>query len=207
MRIPIHQPFGAIDQALFVQFDKDLGDSAHHLVIGRAIAHGKAQPRPVARGAETLQLAVDGAARFLFPLPDFLQKGVTAHGTAIGTVFGGQFALDHHLCRDTGMIGARLPQHIATPHPLETAQNILQSIVERMAHMQRAGHIGWRDHDCIRLGALAIRTPCLEGLLSVPQAADTAFNACGIKGLFHHDQLILSGPIHSRPKPQTSIQA
>src|SRR5581483_11766206 len=44
--------------------------------------------------------------------------------------------LDHRLRRDPGMVGARLPQHVAPAHALETAENVLQGIVERVAHMQ-----------------------------------------------------------------------
>ena len=39
----------------------------------------------------------------------------------------GQFALHHHLRRDAGMIGARLPQHIVAFHALIADENILQA--------------------------------------------------------------------------------
>ena len=46
-----------------------------------------------------------------------------------------------------GMVGAGLPQHIAPAHPLEADQDILDGIVERMAHVERARHVGRWDHD------------------------------------------------------------
>ena len=47
-----------------------------------------------------------------------------------------QLALDHHLRGDAGMVGARLPEHVLAAHALEAAQNVLQRVVERVAHMQ-----------------------------------------------------------------------
>ena len=50
------------------------------------------------------------------------------------------------------MVGARLPQHVLAAHALETAENVLQRIVERVAHMQRAGDVGRRNDDAVWRG-------------------------------------------------------
>ncbi len=72
---------------------------------------------------------------------------LAAHVAAAGLLAFHQLALDHHLGRDAGMVGAGLPQHVAAAHALEPAQDVLQRVVERVAHMQRAGHVRRRDHD------------------------------------------------------------
>jgi hypothetical protein len=45
------------------------------------------------------------------------------------------------------MVGSGLPQHIVPLHSLEPAQDILEGIVEGMAHVKGTRHIGRRDDD------------------------------------------------------------
>ena len=63
-------------------------------------------------------------------------KRLAAHGAAAGLLAFHQLPLDHHLRGDAGVVGARLPQHVAPAHALEARQDVLQRVVERMAHMQ-----------------------------------------------------------------------
>jgi hypothetical protein len=44
-------------------------------------------------------------------------------------------ALHHHLGGDAGVVRAGLPQHVAPAHALEAAENVLQGVVERVAHV------------------------------------------------------------------------
>ena len=82
-----------------------------------------------------------------------------------------QLPLDHHLGGDAGMVGAGLPQHVLAAHALEAAQHVLQRVVERMAHMQRAGHVGRRNHDAVGLGAGALGPAGAEGARLLPTSA------------------------------------
>ncbi len=66
---------------------------------------------------------------------------------AVGLLALGKLALDHHLRGDAGMVHARLPQHVLAAHALEADQNVLQRVVERVAHMQRAGDVRRRNDD------------------------------------------------------------
>ena len=142
LRIPVHQPLVFVDQAFAVQFDEHFHDGAR-----QALVHGEAFARPVAGGAEPLQLVDDDAAALGLPLPDALEEFGAAHVAAARLLPFHQLPLDHHLGRDAGMIGAGLPQHVAAAHALEAAENVLQRVVERVAHMQRARHVRRRDHD------------------------------------------------------------
>ena len=96
---------------------------------------------------------LDGAAAFDLPGPNPVDEGLAAH-LAAGHVaaLGLDLALDHHLRRDAGMVGAGLPQHVPAAHALQPAHDVLQGIVERMAHMQAAGDIGRRNDDRVGLG-------------------------------------------------------
>ena len=80
------------------------------------------------------------------PLPDPVDEILAAQVAAMDLPLH-QLALDHHLRGDAGMVHARLPQHVLAAHALEADQDVLQRVVERMAHMQRAGDIGRRDDD------------------------------------------------------------
>ena len=51
------------------------------------------------------------------------------------------------------MVGSRLPQCIVALHTLETDQDILHGVIERMSHMQLSGNVWWRHHNGERLFA------------------------------------------------------
>ena len=104
--------------------------------LGKPLIHREALARPIARCAEPLELVDDGAAQFGLPLPHALEEGLAAHLAAAGLLAFHQLAFDHHLRRDAGMVGAWLPEHVPAAHALEPAQDVLQRVVERMAHMQ-----------------------------------------------------------------------
>src|SRR5262249_59757120 len=121
--------------------------------------HGEALARPVAGGAKPLELADDRAAGFGLPLPDPLDERLAAHGAARRLLPFHELALDHRLSGDAGMVHARLPQHVLAAHALETAENVLQRVVERVAHMTRARDIGRRNDDAGRVGLRAVGPP------------------------------------------------
>ena len=156
-RIPVHQPLVLVDQALAVQLDEHLHDCAR-----KALVHRKALARPVAGGAQPLQLVDDDAAALGLPLPDPFEEFFAAHVAAARLLPLHQLPLDHHLGGDAGMVGAGLPQHVAAAHPLEAAEDVLQGVVERVAHMQRARHVRRRDHDGEGLGVAALGAARLE---------------------------------------------
>jgi hypothetical protein len=130
-RVPIDQPLVFIDEAFVIKLNEDLDHRAREPFI-----HGEAFARPIARGAEPLELSDDRPAALGLPRPDAFQKLLAAHLAARGLLPLHELALDHHLRRDAGVVGAGLPQHVLAAHALEAAENVLQRIVERMAHMQ-----------------------------------------------------------------------
>jgi hypothetical protein len=81
------------------------------------------------------------------------------------------------------VVGAGLPQHVLAAHALEAAQDVLQGVVERMAHVQRAGHVGRRDDDAVgkRLGAF--QPAGAEGACRFPCGVDAALDRGGLVGL------------------------
>src|SRR5579864_89076 len=82
-RVPIDQPLILVDEAFPIKVHKRLKHRANHLFVRVAtLSHGEALARPVAGGAEPLELADDDAAGFRLPFPDSLDEGLAAHGAA-----------------------------------------------------------------------------------------------------------------------------
>ena len=152
LRVPVDQPLVLVDQPGAIERDEHLEDR-----LRQPLVHGEALARPVAGRAEPLELVDDGAAGFGLPGPDLLEEFLAPERAAARLLALHQLALDHHLGGDAGVVGAGLPEHVLAAHALEPAEHVLQRVVERMAHMQRAGHVGRRDHDAIGLGVARAR--------------------------------------------------
>src|ERR1700741_3990236 len=105
---------------------------------------------PVAGGAEPLELADDGAARLLLPLPDPGDEGLPPE-VLLGLALLLELPLDHVLRRDARVVGARHPERVVAVHPLVADQDVLERVVERVAEVERAGHVGRRDDDAVGL--------------------------------------------------------
>ncbi|ENZ84189.1 hypothetical protein D088_330002 [Salmonella enterica subsp. houtenae serovar 16:z4,z32:-- str. RKS3027] len=181
-RVPVHQAFAAVDQIFFIQADKDFFHG-----IGKAFVHGEALALPVNGVAETAHLAGNGAAGFRFPLPDFVDKRIAAVIVTGFTFFSGNLALNYHLGRDPGVVGADLPQGVFTLHTLVTDHGIHDGLLESMSHMQTAGDVRRRDHDAETLLAfIAIR---FEIALLFPVLVKRLFDILGIICLFHYFQV------------------
>ena len=88
----------------------------------------------------------DRAARFLPPGPDSFDEGILAEGVAVSP-FVGELLLDYVLGGYSGMVGAGHPEDIVPLHPLPPRQDVLERVVEGVAHVERAGYVGWGDDD------------------------------------------------------------
>ena len=192
LRVPIDEALVLVDEAGAVEFDEHLGNGTNHLIVWRTrLPHGEALARPVAGGAEPLQLIDDQPARLDLPLPDAAHELVAAQVAPVRLLAFHQLPLDHHLGGDAGVIGAGLPQHVAAAHALEADEDVLQRVVERVTHMQRAGHVRRRDDDGVRprAGAIGSSRGKSSGLL--PQAVGRALDGSWLIGLVEHAALRL----------------
>ena len=174
-RVPINEAFVFVNQPLLIQCHENLEHG-----FGQAFIHSEALTAPIATCAEAAQLAGNGRAAFFFPLPNALKKFLAAHFAAAFIALLGQLPLNHHLRRNAGMVCARLPQHIAPTHALKTAQYILQRIVQRMAHMQAARHIGRRNDNGVRLSFR--HATGFETALVFPRLVKAGFDCRRVKG-------------------------
>ena len=107
---PVDHARAAVDQALLVQAHESLAHSARQPGVER-----EALPRPVARGAQTADLAGDDAAVLLLPGPGAPLELLAAKLVA-GEAFFGQRLLHLELGGDAGVVGAGQPQGGFTFH-------------------------------------------------------------------------------------------
>ncbi len=142
-RVPVHQALAAIDQFFIVEADKHFGYS-----FGQPFIHGETFPGPVHGGAKPAHLSCNGITALFFPLPDFIDKLVTAQ-IMFTQAFPLQLSFNNHLGGNTGMVGTNLPQGVFPQHALITDHGIHNGLLKTMPHMQAARDIGRRDHDAI----------------------------------------------------------
>ena len=173
--VPVDQALAAVDQAVFMQTHEGFLDR-----IGQAVIHGEALAAPVDRRAQTADLPADVAAGLFLPFPDLVEELFAAQIVA-ALAFGLELTLYQHLRGDTGVVGARLPQGVATLHAAEADQGIHDRVVETMAHVQAAGHVWRRDHDGVGLAC----TLWGEVVLGLPGVVPGSFNGVRLVGLIH----------------------
>ena len=88
------------------------------------------------------------------------------------------------LCSDGSMVGTRHPARILAVHPCLADKNVVQCIVEHMAHMQDSCHVWRRNHDCIRFSFVRFR---MEKLV---------FKPIGIPFILRQGRIILCWKFH-----------
>ena len=142
---PVDDAFAAVDQTFLVVLDKYFLDC-----LAAALVHGKAFSRPVAGRTQLFQLFHDPAAVLLLPCPCTFQKSFSADVLFFDAFFPHGFH-DLGFGRNGSVVGTRQPQGAVAGHPLPANQNILQSFVQCVTHVQLSGDVRRRDHNGIGL--------------------------------------------------------
>ena len=149
---------------------------------GKIGLHGEARAAPVAGRTEAPQLVQDVIALLLTPLPHQLHERLAAEVVA-RLALRAQRLLHRVLRGDAGVIGAGLPERLETAQPTEADHHVLERVVEDVAHVQDAGHVGGRDHDRER-GLLRVGSGA-EGFGAFPRLVDAGLGGPGVIGLGH----------------------
>ena len=134
-RAPVDQAVVAVDVALAVQPHEHRQHRPHV-----ALVHREPLVLVVERAAEPLELLDDGRAGLLAPPPHPLEEPLPAEVEA-GQALGPQLLLDHGMHGDRGVVGAADPERVAALHPPQPDERVLERAVERVAHVQLAGHV------------------------------------------------------------------
>ncbi len=142
---PVDDAVRAIDPAAPPEVHEEAHDG---LDVG--VVHGEALALVVERGTEAAVLAHDRAARLLEVAPHPLDEGLPSDLLA-GRALADELLLDHVLRRDPGVVVAGLPERVEAAHAVPADEHVLERAVERVAHVERARHVGRRDADHERL--------------------------------------------------------
>ena len=83
---------------------------------------------------------------------------LVARQVALLDALVGQFL--HHLGLRgyRGMVGTGYPEGILAFHAGSAHQDVLNGVVEHVAHVEHTRHVGRRDDDAVRLAAVGFRT-------------------------------------------------
>ena len=148
--VPVDHAQAAVNQALVVKVDKHLGDGAAALLV-----HGEGGAVPVARCAQLAQLLQDDAAVLVGPLPGVL-KELLAGQVGLLDSLRGEFGYNFCLGRDGGVVGAGHPEGVLAHHAGAAHEDVLDGVVEHVAHVQHAGDIWRRDNDGVGFAAVRL---------------------------------------------------
>ena len=177
-RVPVDQALATVDKPFLEEAHEDLAHCRR-----QALVHGEALVLPVEGGTHAAQLAGDGAAGLLLPLPNALDEGVAAQVVA-GLALLFQQPLDHHLGGDAGVVRACLPEGGLAAHAVIADQGIHDGVLEGVAHVQAAGDIRRRDHDGVWVFARGGGGKVAPFL---PDPIPTLFQGLGVVVLVEHD--------------------
>ena len=65
---------------------------------------------------------------------------------AVQALFG-ELSLDHHLCRDAGVIGAGQPECVIAEHAMPADGDIDLGVLQHVANVERARDVGRRNYE------------------------------------------------------------
>jgi len=173
-RVPVHQTLVAVQQTTLVKLDEHVRHRAR-----KALVHGEPLVRPVTRRTEPPELAGDRSAALRLPFPHMLEEGLAADLGALDAL-ALQVALDHHLRRDPGMVGADHPQGVLAVHSRAADEDVLERIVERVADVEAAGDVGRRHDDGERFAIVARRA---EQAAILPMRIPARLDRAGVESL------------------------
>ena len=141
-RTPVDDPGSFIDIAFLIQADE------HFLHCpGTALVHGEPLSVPVTGNTQLLELSLDGSRVLFLPLPGALQEFLPSQFLLVNSLLF-ELVCHLHLCGDGSVVCSRDPQGIVSLHPLIADQDILQCVVQGVAHMQLSCDVRGRHDSC-----------------------------------------------------------
>ena len=184
-RVPVDQPLAAPHETLAEQPQEGLADSPRAAVVER-----EPHAVPVAAGAEVAELPEDPLLILLLPGPDPRDEPLAAEIVAGELFLLEQPPLHDRLRGDAGVIGAGHPEREESLHPPGADEHVLQRVVEGVAEVEGAGHVGGRDDDR--------EDPAAGGRLGMPEAAGVPEGQA--PGLGGPVVVVLRQFVHGRPR-------
>ena len=149
--VPVDHAHAAVDEAFAIEVYEHLDDA-----LGARAVHGEGGAVPIAGAAEFAQLLQDDASVLLGPRPCVLEELLAGEVGLLDALLG-QAVDDLSLRGDAGMVGARYPAGILALHTSVANEDVLYGLVQHVAHVEHARHVGRRNDHGIRLAAVGLR--------------------------------------------------
>ena len=141
--VPVHDTHAAVDEPLAVEVDEDVDDALATLIV-----HGEGGTLPVAGSTEALELLEDDAPVLARPVPSVLEEGF-ARQVVLLDALSSQTADDLRFGSDRGVVGTRYPAGVEATLTRTAHEDILDTIIEHVPHVQHTRDVGGRDDDGI----------------------------------------------------------
>ncbi len=114
-----------------------------------SLVHRECCTVPITASAKLAELLEDNAAMLVCPVPSVLEKLLTGEVCLLDALLC-EAVYNLGLCGDAGVVGARNPTCVLTLHARTAHENILDCIVEHVAHVEHTRHVRWWDDHSIR---------------------------------------------------------
>ena len=170
-RVPVDQALTAVDQPIFEQSEECFADG-----FGAGFVHRKTLAVPVAGAAHRVELVGDTGFVFVFPGLDFFNEFITLKVGAAFAFFGQDAFFNDGLGGDAGVVGAGHPEGVAALHAMVANEDVLDGVVQSVAHVQSTGDVGRRDDDGVVALIAVGRGIGMEGLVGKPLVISLFFH-------------------------------
>ena len=150
LRVPVHHTQIAVDESLLVEVDKHLEHTLRALLV-----HSERCAVPVAACSQSAELLEDNAAVLVGPVPSVVEELLASKVALLDALLGEAV---HHLSlgSDRGVVGARHPTSVLALHACSAHEDILNSVVEHVAHVKHTSHVRWRYNDSVGLTSVGL---------------------------------------------------
>ena len=176
-RTPVDDVVALVDEPLVEELREHLRHGLRAAFVER-----EALALPVRRVAEHALLVDDRAAVLPLPLPHALDERLAPEVLAALALLLERL-LDDVLRRDARVVRPRQPQRVEAAHPAPAHEDVLDRLVERVAHVQDARHVRRRNHDGIRR---AMPRLVMEISVLLPDGIPFGLGGLGVVALVHH---------------------
>ena len=99
----------------------------------------------------------DDATMLVSPVPSVLEELLAGKVGLLDALLS-EAVYNLSLGSDTGMVGTWYPTCVLALHASTANENILDSIVEHVSHVEHTRYVWWRDNHCIRFTTIWLRT-------------------------------------------------
>jgi hypothetical protein len=136
--------------------------------------HGEALAIPVTGATHCDLLGNDAFLVLVLPLPDALDKALSAEVMAGFALQLEESLFDDCLRGDPCVVCSGHPQGVVSLHAVPAGEQVLHDIIHGMAHMKGTGDIGQGHHDDVAVVPLVRDGP--ESVLLGPASSDRRFD-------------------------------